>query len=111
MKQFDTIQGLGKDNMDAAMKSVGALSKGMQAVAAEVADYAKRSFEQGSAMAEKLAGARTLERAMEIQTEYARGAYEGFVAQAGKLGDLAVGTAKDAFSPVESVFSKAPASA
>ena len=39
VKNFDDIQKLGKDNMDATMKSFGALSKSAQAIATEMADY------------------------------------------------------------------------
>jgi hypothetical protein len=51
-------------------------------------DYSKKSFEEGSAALERLLGARVFERAVEIQTAYAKTAYEGFVAQATKLGEL-----------------------
>ena len=57
IQQFDTIQKFGKDNVDAALKSFGAVSKGAQAIAVEAADYAKKSFEQSTATLEKLVGA------------------------------------------------------
>jgi Phasin protein len=40
------------------------------------------SFEQGSATAERLIGARSLDKAFEVQSDYARASYEGFVAKA-----------------------------
>src|SRR5436305_11055089 len=57
LKNFDEMQKVGKDNMDTAMKSFGSVSKGLQAIASEVAVYSKKSFEDGSAAAEKLFGA------------------------------------------------------
>ena len=45
-------------------------------------DYSKKSFAAGTAMYEKLLGARSVETAIQIQTEFAKQAYEGFVAQA-----------------------------
>ena len=56
MQQFDTIQKFSKDNVDAALKAFGTVSKGAQAIAVEAADYAKKSFEQGTATIEKLVG-------------------------------------------------------
>jgi hypothetical protein len=88
LKNFDDVQKYGKDNMDATMKAWGHVSKGVQAIAAEAADYSKKSFEEGSAALEKLLGAKSLDKAMEIQTAYAKTAYEGFVAQATKIGEL-----------------------
>src|ERR1700684_3477340 len=85
LKNFDDMQKYGKDNMDLTMKAWGQVSKGVQAIAAETADYSKKSFEEGSAALEKLLGAKSLDKAMEIQTSYAKTAYEGFVAQATKI--------------------------
>ena len=47
MNGFDDIQKFGKDNVDVALKSADAVSKGFQAIAAEAADYSKKSFEAG----------------------------------------------------------------
>ena len=77
------------------------MSKGAQAIAVEAADYAKKSFEQSTATLEKLVGAKTLDKAIEIQTDYLKTAYEGFVAQSTKLGELYANLAKEAFKPFE----------
>ena len=107
MQQFDTIQKFSKDNVDAALKSFGVVSKGAQAIAVESADYAKKSFEQSSAVVEKLVGAKSLEKAIEIQTDYVKSAYEGFVAQSTKLGELYTNLAKEAFKPYEGLVAVA----
>ena len=44
VKNIEDMQQFGKDNMDATMKSFGSLSKSMQAIAVEVADYSKKMF-------------------------------------------------------------------
>ena len=106
LKNFEDFQKFGKDNMDTCMKQFGTVSKGWQAIATEFADYSKKSFEESSAALEKLLGAKTLDKAIEIQTDYAKSAYEGFVAQATKLGELYTNLAKEAFKPVESAFAK-----
>ena len=106
MLQFDQIQKLGKDNSDAALKTFGAVSKGAQAIAVETADFAKKSFEQGTATIEKLVGAKTLDKAIEIQTDYVRSAYEGIVAQSTKIGELYANVAKDVFKPYETLVAK-----
>ena len=105
-QQFDSIQKLGKDNMDATLKTFGAVSQGAQAIAGEAADFAKKSFEQGTATLEKLVGAKSLDKAFEIQTDYVRSAYEGFVVQSTKMGELYANLAKDAFKPFEAVVAK-----
>lgn len=104
---FEDFQKLGKDNMDQAMKSFGTFSKGMQSLAVEIADYSKKSFEDGAAAFEKLMAAKSLDKAMEIQSDYVKSSYEGFVAQATKVGELYVDLAKDAYKPLEGMIAKA----
>ncbi|NJL07532.1 MAG: phasin family protein [Methylacidiphilales bacterium] len=105
-QNFDEIQKLGKENADLAVKSVSAVTKGVQAIAVEMVDYSKKSFEQGSAAAEKLLGAKSLDKAMEIQTDYVKAAYEGMISQATKLGALYTDLAKEAYKPYENVLGK-----
>lgn len=106
LKNFEEIQKLGKDNVDVAVKQFGAVSKSFQAIATEVADYSKKSFEDSTAALEKLVGAKTLEKAIEIQSDYAKTAYEAFVAQATKLGALYTDLAKESCKPLEGFLAK-----
>src|SRR4029453_2651828 len=99
VRNIDEIQKLGKDNMDATLKSFGAFSKSLQAITVEIADYSKKVFEQSTAATEKLIGAKSLEKAIEVQTDYAKTAYEGFVAEGSRLGDLYPDLAKEAYKP------------
>ena len=107
IKNFDEMQKLGKENVDATLKSFGALSKATQSIAAEVADYSKKSFEDSTKVLEKLFGAKSLDKAIEIQADYAKTAYEGFVAQATKIGELYADLAKETYKPYESFVAKA----
>jgi hypothetical protein len=106
LKNFEDIQKLGKDNVDVAMKQFGTVSKGWQAIATEVADYSKKSFEDGSAALEKLFGAKSLDKAIEVQSDYVKTAYEGFVAEATKLGELYTDLAKESYKPLEGFLAK-----
>lgn len=103
---FEDMQKLSKDNMDLAMKSFGGVSKGLQAIAVEMADFSKKSFENGSATLEKIMGAKSLDKAMEIQTEYMKSSWEDFVGQVTKMGELYVDLAKEAYKPIEGMVAK-----
>jgi phasin family protein len=110
LKNFEDFQKLGKENVDVAMKQLGTESKGWQTIATEFADYSKKSFEDGSAALEKLLGAKSLEKAIEVQSDYVKNAYEGFVAQTTKLGELYTDLAKETCKPLEGILAKvAPA--
>ena len=106
MKGFEEFQKLGKDNFEATVKTVGEVNKGFQAIATEVTDYSKKAFEDGTAIVEKLLGAKTLEQAIEIQTNYAKKAYEDYMAQAAKIGEMYADLAKEAYKPVETALAK-----
>ncbi len=45
---------------------------------------------------------------MEIQADYAKTAYEGFVAQATKISELYADLAKETYKPFEAYMVKAP---
>jgi hypothetical protein len=80
------------------MQSFGAFTKNAQAIAAEMANYSKKSFEDGSKALERLLGARSLEKTIEIQSDYAKTAYESFIAQATKISELYGDLAKEPIS-------------
>ena len=104
---FEDAGKFGKEFMDSGLKSLASLSKGWQSIAVEATEYSKKSFETGSAAIEKLVSAKSLEKAIEIQTDFAKQAYEGFVAEATKIGELCAELYKDTYKPFESIVAKA----
>ena len=106
LKGFEEFQKVGKDGFDASVRSFGEVNKGFQAIAAEITDYSKKAFEDGTRAFEQLIGAKTIEQAIEIQTQYAKKAYDNYIAEMSKLGEMYVGLAKDAYKPVEVALSK-----
>ena len=102
----DDMQKLGKDGMEMALNSLGAWTKNAQAIAVEVVDYSKKSLEGSAAAWERFMGAKSPEKAMEVQSEYLKSSYEAFVAEAAKLGELYVDLAKEAYKPFEGVLAK-----
>ena len=107
MKPFDDFQKLSQGNTDAAMKMFGEWTKGWQAIAAEMTDYTKRSFEESTATFEKLLSAKSLEQAVEIQSGFAKRAYDGYMHQMSKIGGLYADLAKEAYKPVEKALQSA----
>ena len=101
---FDDFQKFSKDQVEAFTAASATLSKGLQDIAAELTDYSKKAFAANSAMWEKLLGARSVELAVQIQSEFAKQAYEGFVAQATKVTELYTRVASDALKPVTAAY-------
>lgn len=108
-KNLEEMQKFSKDQMDTATAAATTLSKSVQQIAIEATDYSKKSLETSTQFVEKLLGAKSLDSAVQIQSDYAKSAYEGFVAQATKFGELYTNLAKEAFKPVEAVVAKAQA--
>ncbi|QKV18092.1 phasin family protein [Oricola thermophila] len=107
MKSFEDANKVGKEMMDHSLKSFAAMSKGIQAITSEATDYSKKSYEEGIAAFEKLAAAKSLDKAVEVQTEYMKSAYETFVSEATKMGELYADLAKEAYKPFETAFASA----
>jgi hypothetical protein len=89
-------------NVNATARSFEGVTKASQAIATEIADYTKRSFDDGAKTVEYLLGVKSVDQAFKVQSEYARAAYEGYVAHASKLGELYSNLAKEAFRPYQS---------
>jgi phasin family protein len=106
IKGFEEFQKVGKDGFDAAVRSFGEMNKGFQAIAAEVTDYSKKAFEDSTRAFEQLIGAKSVEQAVEIQSQYAKKAYDGYVAEMSKLGEMYAGLARDAYKPVETAVAR-----
>ncbi|HPG02459.1 MAG TPA: phasin family protein [Beijerinckiaceae bacterium] len=108
---FEAFQKFGKEQFEAASAAMGEVAKGLQAIATEATDYSKKSFADSSALVEKLVGVKKLDEAITLQTDYAKSSYEGFVAQATKMGEMYQAVAKEAFKPVEGAIAKMQAAA
>ncbi len=107
LQPFANLQKLGQENLEATIKAAGAFSSNAQVIVNEAADFARKSFEHNSATVEKLIGSQSLEKAIEVQTAYAKGAYESLMAQSTKMGALYTALATDTFKPFEGLLSKA----
>jgi hypothetical protein len=105
-KVSEEFQKVSKDGFDAAVRSFGEVNKGFQAIAAKVTDYSKKAFEDGTRTFEQLLGAKSVEQAIEIQSQFAKKAYDTYIAEMSKLGEMYVAIARDAYKPLEQVFSR-----
>jgi phasin family protein len=95
MFKVEDIQNYGKEQFE-----------GIQAIATAYGDYGKKSYEDTKSFVEKLSGVKSLDKAIEVQTEYAKSAYESFVAESQKIAGLYTDLVKQAYKPLEGVVSK-----
>ena len=106
VSKIEEMQQLGKDQMETAKSAAGDVQKSLQAIATAYGDYSKKSFEEGKDFIEKLSGVKSLDKVIELQTEYAKTSYETFVAESQKIATLYADMAKQSFKPLEGMMAK-----
>ena len=79
----------------------------MQTIASAYGDYTKKSLQDTRSFVEKLMGVRSLDKAIEIQSEFARQAYETFVAESQRICGLYSDLARQIFKPFAGFLAKA----
>ena len=105
-KSFEDVQKFSKDQIEVATKAATTVGEGVKALATDATEFSKKSFEELTATAEALRGAKTFEAAVKIQQDYAKAAYEAFIAQATKVTEAYSNLAKEAFKPVEGMVAQ-----
>jgi hypothetical protein len=95
-----------KQQIDPAGASTNSFAGSFQAIATAYGDYTKKSFEDTRSFVEKLSGVKSLDKAIEIQTEFAKSAFETFVAESQKIGALYSDLAKQTYKPFGGLLAK-----
>ena len=106
MFKVEDFQSYGKEQFENAVASATTVQNGLSAIATAYGDYSKKSYEDTKSFVEKLSGVKSLDKAFEAQSEYAKTAYETFVADSQKIAGLYGDLAKQACKPVENLIAK-----
>lgn len=106
MVKVEDIQNYGKEQLEQVAANATTFQSGVQAIATAYGDYARKSFEDTKSFAEKLSGVKSLDKVLEAQNEYAKTAYETFIAESQKIAGLYGDLAKQTFKPLEGLVAK-----
>ena len=90
-----------EDASIAAIAPADSCPSNIQTIADAYRDCTKNSFQETSSIVEKLMGVHSFDKAIEVQTEFARQAYANFVAESLKIFELYIEFAKQIFRPWE----------
>jgi phasin family protein len=99
LKSYDTALGYSKDTAEAVMKSATVAGKGVETINGEIYSYSKQSIEDTVAAAKAVMGSKSVHEAFEFQTDFAKSAFEAYVAELSKLSELSTAVTKEAFAP------------
>ncbi|TNE56878.1 MAG: phasin family protein [Alphaproteobacteria bacterium] len=93
-----------KENVNAIIASATAAGDSIEKIANESIAFHQKSFEDGVAAVNQAAGATTLQDAFEIQSTFAKSAFEAYSAHLNKIGEIWGAGAKQSFAPISGRF-------
>ena len=95
-----------REQTNAAGPSMTPLPGGFHAIATAYGDYTKKSFEDTRTFVEKLSSAKSVDKAIEIQTEFAKSAFETLMVESQKIGALYRDLATQSYKPFGGFLAK-----
>lgn len=98
---YDNMVGYGKDTAEAMIKSATAAGKGAETLHNEIYAYAKQSMEDSMSAGKAILGAKSVHEAIDVQTDFAKSAFENYVAELSKFNKLVTAAAKDSYAPLQ----------
>jgi len=99
LKGYDAFLGYGKETAEAVMKSATVAGKGVETINNELYSFSKQSIEDSVAATKAVMGSKSVHEAFEFQTDFAKQAFEAYVAEMSKISELATNATKDTFAP------------
>jgi phasin family protein len=101
VKGYDQFVSFSKDTAEAVIKSANAAGKGVETINGEMFAYTRKSIEESIAATKAIMSAKSVDEAIQLQSEFSKSVFEAYVDELAKFGDLALATAKDAATPLQ----------
>jgi phasin family protein len=101
VKSYETVSEFSKDNIEALTESLTVAGKGVGTINSEYYAYSKKTVDDTLAVTKAIMASKSVHEALELQTDFAKSAYEAYVGQLTKFGKLFTTTAKDTFAPLQ----------
>jgi phasin family protein len=101
VKNYDVFLGFLKDTVEACVKAANVAGKGAETLHNEIYTYSKSAIEGGIANAKALMASKSAHEAFELQTGYAKTAFDSYVAELTKISEMFVATSKETFEPIQ----------
>jgi phasin family protein len=99
-KSYEEMSKLQKDNWDAIVASSQIWAKGAEVVGKAWMSMAQDTLETAATTAKALVGVKSLREAVDLQTDFAKGNFDKFVAESTKMSETVVKVANDAMEPI-----------
>ncbi len=87
IRVIEAMQKVGTEPVDAAVQSATIWNWNIQTIAQEASDFTRESWDSYQGLLGKVMGAKSLDKVIEAQTEFAKHSFDRFIAQTTKIGE------------------------
>ena len=89
-----------KQNLEAVVASATASAKGAEALGAQAITFSKAVFDTQVSAAKSLAGAKSVQEVVELQTAFAKTTLETYITQFGAMSETVSSSVKESLKPI-----------
>jgi len=97
---LNEVNAQSKKNLEALVASTTAATKGAEALGAQAMAFSKAIFDTNVSAAKSLAGAKSVQEVVELQTAFAKSALETYMSEFGKMSDTVSTSVKESMKPL-----------
>jgi len=101
-KTVEELNDFAKGNVEAIVESGKITAKGLEALSQEAVEYSRKSFETATAALKSMAAAKSPTDFFKLQSDFFRGAFDSYVAEASKTTEAVIKLAGEAAQPISS---------
>ena len=100
LSTLNQLNDVSKRNLEAVVSSISAATRGAEALGAQAMSFGKSSMEQSAEAARALSAAKSVQEAVELQTNYARTALETYLSEMNRMSETVAASVKDSLAPL-----------
>lgn len=100
MNNYDDVVSFNQNNIDALVASSTVFAKGFEQLTKQYVAFASASFEDAVEASKKIATAKSVNEAVDLQTKIAKTSWEKVVAEGQKISDISTDIFKEASAPI-----------
>lgn len=106
-KLVEELGDFNKGNLEAVVESGRVAAKAAEQLGREAAETARKNFEQATAALKNMAAVKTPTEFFQLQSDYARSAFDQMIAETSKNSETMLKVAGDIFQPISNRFAVA----
>lgn len=96
---FGNLATFNRQNIEAFVRSANVTQKGFEQINSEVLTFSRQAMEDGVAAAKAVMTSKSVQEAVELQSDFAKTAFDAYVGQLTKMGGIFSSLTRDAIEP------------